>query len=440
MERFVEKELLKWKMQKHRVPLIVRGARQIGKTFVIEKFGKEYFKHFIKINFERDPKAESCFQSLNPTEILSALEIYTRQEIHAEETLLFLDEIQACPRALMALRYFKEELPHFHVIAAGSLLEFALKEEQFRMPVGRVEYLYMYPLCYAEYLQAQGERSLLKALKQCTTEKPLPQAGHERALESLRQYMAIGGMPEVIETFLSDKSYLNAQRLQARLLNTFRDDFGKYAKHLQHRYLELVFDKAPGLISELFKYVKIDPQLDPRPIREAVLMLVDAGILSPIYATAATGVPLISFANLKKLKLLFLDIGLVQRACRVDLQWILDHDLMLVNRGALAEQFVGQELLSLFSCYEKGKLYFWERNKPGSSAEIDYVINLEGRILPIEVKAGATGRLRSLKIFMKEKKVPLGIRISSAPLSFEDNILNVPLYMISEIPRLIHDV
>lgn len=440
MERSIEKDLLEWKKQRHRIPLIIRGARQIGKTFIVEKFGAAHFDLLVKINFEKEPVAANCFESFDPTEILKAIEIYTKQKISMDNTLLFLDEIQACPKALMALRYFKEELPQMAVIAAGSLLEFALKDEnEFRMPVGRVEYLFMYPVSWTEFARAQGHSILCDRIKETDLKNPLPTIGHTQAINLVRQYMAVGGMPEVVNTLVEGNGYLEAQKIQSRLLNTFRDDFRKYSKTPQHRYLELVFEKAPGLIAEIFKYSKIDPQLDPRPIREAMNMLVDANILHPVYATAAQGVPLFSSANIKKLKLLFLDVGLVQRACRIDLEWLLEDDFTLINRGALAEQLVGQELLTTFNKYEKAKLYFWTREKVGSSAEVDYLVNMGGNIVPIEVKAGTTGRLRSLKIFMEEKQIPLGIRISTTPLALEDKILSVPFYMIAELPRLLHD-
>lgn len=244
-------------------------------------------------------------------------------------------------------------------------------------------------------------------------------------------------MPAVIAGYLETNSLQYCQEIQMALLNTYRNDFGKYAKHTQHKYLQLLFERSPGLIAQRFKYSKVDPGVQPRELRSALEKLEAAGLLHLIYATSASGIPLVTTINEKKFKLLFVDVGLAKRAFHLDLTMIFERDVLLLNRGMLSEQFVGQEFLAYTNRHEEGRLFFWVREQKGSSAEVDYVITLGEDIIPVEVKSGATGKLKSLKIFMEEKKSRLGVRISQAPLSYNDRILSVPFYLISELPRLI---
>ncbi|NGX42595.1 MAG: hypothetical protein K940chlam7_00875 [Chlamydiae bacterium] len=440
MKRDIEQDLITWKAKKGRKPLLLRGARQVGKTYVVEKFGREHFSSFVKIDFEKQPEISRCFDTLIPEQIIAALELSVRSRIIPGETLLFFDEIQACPKAIMALRYFKEEMSNLHVIGAGSLLEFALKETDFRMPVGRVQYLFLKPLSFSEYLTSTENDILRERLQNVELSSPPDDVLHRRALQLTREFIALGGMPEVIAHFLQTKSYHDCQQIQASLLNTYRDDFAKYTTHTQYKYLQLLFEKTPGLIAQWFKYTKVDPSVDPRTLRIALEQLSDAGLICPVHATAASGIPLMSKVNRKKFKLLFLDVGLVLRACHLDLQLIMQENLMLINRGAIAEQFVGQELLAYLDRYEPRRIYFWIREKKGSSAEVDYVINVGGDVIPIEVKAGAAKRLLSLQLFMREKRTRVGVCISQAPLSYKDGVLFLPLYMVSELPRLIKNI
>ncbi|GAB5411373.1 MAG: ATP-binding protein [Chlamydiales bacterium] len=437
MEREIVKDLITWKNQKHPKPLLVRGARQIGKTHTIEKFGAENFSNCVTLNFEEESRFTECFTTLDPKKIVTAIELMTGKDIIPGKTLLFLDEIQECPKAIMALRYFKEKHPEYHVIGAGSLLEFILHNENFRFPVGRIESLYMRPLTFVEFLDSMGEAKMREHLKEITLENPPLAAIHNKYLDLLRLYLALGGMPEVIYEYSQTQDLSRCQKIQTTLLNSYRDDFGKYAKYTEYNHLRLLYERAPGVIAKWFKYSKIDPDIQSRILKAALHKLTDAGLIYPVHATSASGIPLVATVNEKKFKLLFLDVGLVKRACRIDLDLLLEEDIMLLNQGALAEQFVGQELLALNGPHEPPSLHFWSREKTGSSAEVDYLWTIGQKIFPIEVKAGATGNLRSLKIFMEEKSTPLGIRISTAPLSQEEKIVSIPFYLISEINRII---
>lgn len=440
MKRLIEKELIRWKDQENRLPLIVRGARQVGKSFTIEKFGKENFKNIITVNFELQPEFADCFESLDPNRITSRIELMTEMDLIDHESLLFLDEIQQCPKALLSLRYFKEKRANLHVIAAGSLLEFSLKEEDFSFPVGRVEFLYMRPLSFHEFLYNAGYHKLLKNLEVVTLNKSLDEPVHEQTLRILREYMLIGGMPAVVNKYIETKSFLETHRLQTALLESYRNDFGKYASKAQFKYLQKFFDKAPFLIGQSFKYVKVDPDARSRELKVALEQLCWAGLINRVFQTAASGIPLQAEVNEKKFKLIFLDIGLMQNANKIDPNIILTKDIWQVNEGALAEQLVGQELLAYGNDYENTILYFWERDEAGSTAEVDYVSQVGSRIVPIEVKAGTAGHLKSLKRFISEKNVDFGIRISQNPLERKDKIINLPFYLIDQMHRIIEGI
>lgn len=440
MHRDIEHELINWKKQKNPIPLLLRGARQVGKSYIIEKVGQEYFDQLVTINFELQPEMIRCFDSLQPDEIIKAIFLLTRQKIEPGKTLLFLDEIQDCPNAIRALRYFKEKLPNQHVIGAGSLLEFTLNDADFRMPVGRVQSLYLKPFSFKEYLTSSGNNQLREWIEGIDLHSKITESVHEHLLSLVREYMVLGGMPAVLQSYFTTRDIGDCMNIQTALLNTYRQDFGKYAKKSDYRYLQRLFEKIPGLIGENFKYSKVDPDMKSRDIKDALYMLQNAGLTYPVYSTSASRVPLASLVNEKKFKVLFLDVGLVTRTGKLESELLLNKNIILANRGMLAEQFVGQELLAYASCHEEANLYFWSREQRSSMAEVDYVTTVDAEIIPVVVKAGTTGHLKSLKLFMQEKNSSLGLRISQQPLSYVDNILSLPLYMTGEIQRLIKSV
>jgi predicted AAA+ superfamily ATPase len=429
MKRDFEKTLLSWKENSMRTPLIVRGARQVGKTYAIQQFGQAHFDQVISINFEASPEFHKCFETMNPQEILAQIELLSQKKIAPQKTLLFLDEIQNCPNAIQSLRYFKENRPDLHVIGAGSLLEFSLQNLSF--PVGRVQFGRMFPLSFGEYLDGLGDQELRKSLEKCTLETPPSAAVHDFLLKKVRDFFAVGGMPNAVHAFIKTGSFLEVSYIQKALMDAFESDFGKYAKKSQHRHLKKIFQQAPQLIGSHIKYSRIDPEL-PNPAREikqAIERLKLAGLIHPIRATSAGSAPLLSGLKETLFKLIFLDVGLLYQGMQTD---PLHPGLM---SGPLAEQFVGQELLASMDPFLPEELFFW--NRPNGDAEVDYLIAQEGLIYPIEVKAGKTGKLKSLQIFLKEKKAPFGIKVSTAPLAFERNIMNIPFYLVNQIKRLI---
>lgn len=432
MKRFFTDTLVKWKENPARTPLIVRGARQVGKTYSIQAFGAESFKSLVSINFESAPIYKACFEVLEPCSIVNQIELITRQRIVPGETLLFLDEIQQCPKALQSLRYFKENMPELHVIAAGSLIEFAINEEDFSFPVGRVQFAKLYPLSFEEYLLARGDISLQKALATFDCKNPPPISVHSRLLERIHEYFFVGGMPASVLALLNTDSLLEVQYAQKALWESFESDFGKYAQKSQCRYLKKVFENIPRLIGTHVKYSRIDPEL-PNPARDmkqAIELLRRAGLLQPISATSAGGLPLLTGLKEGIFKLLFLDIGLVSQVMGLDIR---NPGLMA---GPLAEQFVGQELLAAADPVLDTRLFFWMRESGVS--EVDYLLAHGGAVYPIEVKAGKAGKLKSLHIFMQEKKAPIGVKISQEPLGWDGNVISIPFYLTSHLLTLSH--
>jgi len=440
MERDMLSELIAWKDTDDRSPLLIRGARQVGKTYLVKSFGEIYFEDTLAINFEKDDKFKAAFATLDPKEIINRLYLQSSKMLVPGKCLLFLDEIQECTRALQALRYFKEDMPELHVIATGSLLEFALSNESIRMPLGRVESLFLRPLSFQEFLTATQSQHLREYLANVDFQKGIDDIVHEKLCESLRNYYFTGGMPAIVNEYITSNNLERVQTKQRSLIQTFKDDFGKYASKANHVYMQKILQEAPSLMSRNFQYSKIDPDMGSREIKKALNFLLEAGLLFKVTHTSAVGLPLGATANDKKFKLLYLDIGMVNSLSNLLPEIFVQKDLMLLNRGIQSEQFVGQELLCYNPPYMSMPLYYWDRSKPSSTAEVDYVINVNDLIIPIEVKSGRTGSLRSLQLFLNEKKCNFGIRLSLKPLSFKNRVLSIPLYMINEIPRIVKQV
>lgn len=436
MERRILKTLLDWKAAKDRKPLLLRGARQVGKTYIVEELGK-HFSSFVSINLEAEPKYQACFNDLQPENIINHVSLMKQTAIIPSETLLFIDEIQAYPKAIEALRYFREKMPELHVIAAGSLLEFVLHQEKISMPVGRIEYLFMHPCTFDEFLQSISPHKTIEQLENCSLENPISQITHDELLDLFKAYTIVGGMPEALSAYQISRQLYDVQRIQRSILQTYRDDFGKYASQANLQYLQTVFDKTPGMVGSQIRYHKIDPEFRSRELKKAIQLLEYAGVIKRIVSTSASGLPLITTANEKKFKLQFLDIGLVQCASEISLE-TLQKQVHQLNNGSLAEQVVGQLLLAYRDPFISPNLFYWARDAKSSTAEVDFVINIDGHILPIEVKSGQTGHLKSLHLFLNEKDSPFGIKISTAPLSYEKQVLNIPFYLINQLPRLVN--
>jgi len=425
LKRLIENKLLDWKNSKRRKPLILRGARQIGKTWSIQNFGDRYYKNIIIIDFEKERELHSLFEkSLDPVIIKQSIEIIKKIKIIPKETLLFFDEIQSCPRAISALRYFYEEMNEIHVIAAGSLLEFALSEISF--PVGRVQFLNMYPMTFAEYLMASGNETALEIIS--SEPKKLPEQIHDSILRELRTYFFIGGMPESIKVFIESASISESFDVHKELITTFQDDFSKYAPYADKHCLGDVFKNVAKNIGNQIKYTHLSESFSSPTIKKAFETLLNAKIIKKVPSLANITPPFNLNVSLKKFKTLLLDIGLWQHLSGMsDYLELTKSNLSNIYRGALAEQFVGQELI----CANDGDICYWARDKKGSSAEIDYLVTIGGKPYPIEVKSGKTGSLKSMHMILKNyPDCPSGIVFSTRPFEElkEQKLIFLPLY------------
>jgi predicted AAA+ superfamily ATPase len=399
---------------------------------------KRAFENIVSVNFEEQPEMSRCFSDLNPKNIIDRLSILKRMAISPGRTLLFLDEIQEWPQAITSLRYFLENMPELHVIGAGSLIDFALHAEEFRMPVGRVQSVYMYPMSFAEFLTAVGEERLLNHIATVDLQTELEEVFAARLEKLFRQYLLVGGMPRVVKAFEDKVLIQELQRLQSGLIRTYIDDFVKYASTAKHKYLKEVYSSAPKMAGRRYKYSHVNPGIEAKFLKEALGLLRDARCLSKICHASGAGVPLLATANERKFKIAFLDVGLMQNALGVQDSIILDDSVMQINAGSIAEQFVAQELLACADPYSDKKLHFWAREARGSNAEVDFLIEIEGMPIPVEVKAGARGSLKSMRLFLKEyPRTLLGIRYSMHELSYFDQILSIPLYMVNQTQRLV---
>ncbi len=454
MYRHFSTYLLDWKKREHKKPLIIRGARQVGKTFAVEEFGKSNFKQFFKINFEETPELKNFFATNDVKETLQNLEMFFDTEINLKETLLFLDEIQVCPEAIISLRYFYEKIPQLHIIAAGSLLDHTLSDLKFSMPVGRVEFAYMYPMDFYEFLLANNEKKLVNFLKKYTFDKKINTVFHQKLLKYLRLYFFIGGMPEAVKVFVERSKLVDVERVHESILKSYEYDFAKYGTGTQQEIMSRLLHFVPKNICQKFKYVNFDNSIRSNITKEALNLLQKSRIISPITYTKASGVPLSQNINERIFKLLFLDIGLVNHSLKIRLKNI--EDLLTINEGALAEQFVGQEFISFEPYFLENNLFYWIREKQNAEAELDYLAEVDDKVVPIEVKAGKTGSLKSLQVYVAEKNVKTAIRFNTDLPTVADvkikislnkqlkdvdfKLISLPFYLIKEFKRLFYEV
>ena len=433
LPRQIDKYLKSWKNSKDIKPLLVRGARQVGKTQTIRNFAKQ-FEHFIEINFESDKKIHSIFEgNLSAHEISENISAITGKTIEKGKTLIFFDEIQSCIPAIQSLRYFYEHLPGLHIVAAGSLLEFALSEIP-SFGVGRIRSIFMYPFSFDEFLIAFKEDKLLELRKKASPEKPLNNAIHEKFIQYLRKFLILGGMPEVVANYVETGDLNQCFLILNDLKNSYFDDFAKYKKIVPAKRIRDVFNAVVMQASNKFVYSKTQSNDNQKQIKEALELLILSGVVIPVTHSSANGLPIGAEANHKKRKMLLLDTGLFLNILNLDIgKIILTEDFNTINKGSLTEVFVGLELLKYSSPYQQNSLYYWHREARNSNAEVDYIIALKNEIVPIEVKSGKSGAMQSMNIFIDAKNKTKGIRTSIENFSKYDKIEVFPLYAISNI-------
>jgi len=437
MERIFFDKLLEWKRNKDRLVLLVRGARQVGKTFVVRELGKT-FDSFVEINFEMETDVAKFFDgSLDPAIITEKISIFSGKAIIPGKTLLFFDEIQACPNAIRALRFFYEKMPDLHVVAAGSLLEFALSEIP-SFGVGRIESLFLYPMTFFEFLNAVQEDSLVKYIKSCSFKEPADEVLHKKALDMFRKFQIIGGLPAAVKNYAEKKDILGCQKIIDNLITTLKDDFAKYKKEVSLEKMDEAFKSVANQTGSKFVYSRISNERSLY-YKTALNMIVSAGLAYKVFHTSARGIPLGAAINESKFKVMMLDTGMFQRMSGLDLsEFIVETDL--INKGALAELSVALALASMGKSYRRPELYYWHREKKGSSAEVDFVTSIGGKIIPIEVKSGTKGAMQSMFLFMEERKTNLGIRISSENFARYEKIAIVPIYAVENLENILSDV
>ncbi len=430
LKRQVDTELTVWKNSLKRKSVLLRGARQVGKTKTVRNFAKQ-FDNFLEINFEENKNIHSVFQdNLSPSEICENLSVIFKTTIRSNETLLFFDEIQACIPAIQSLRFFYEKMPDLHLIAAGSLLEFALAEIP-SFGVGRIRSMFMFPLSFDEFLLACNESNLLNIKQKASTQKPLINAVHNKLLKYLKKFIILGGMPEVISNYIETNDFNMSFQILDDLIISFNDDFAKYKERVPVSRIREVFNSVVLQTGGKFIFSKAATNTNHKQIKEALNLLIQAGIVIPVIHTAANGLPLGAEINYKKQKMLLFDTGIFLRILNFDIgEMLTSNDFNVINKGNIAELFVGLEYLKYQSCYKKSDLYYWHREAKNSNAEVDYLFTKNSDIYPIEVKAGTKGSMQSMNLFLKEKNRQTGIRISAENFSEYNNILVYPLYAI----------
>ena len=432
INRSIDQELVKWRAEKKVKPLLVRGARQVGKSTTIRHLAGQ-FEYFLEINFEEQRQVHKVFDGdLNPLELCETLSALYNVPIIPGKTLLFFDEIQVCIPAISALRFFYEKYPELHVIAAGSMLEFALAEVP-SFGVGRVRSMFIYPMSFNEYLDAVGEPGLLSLKTKASIEKPIPLPVHSKLLQHLKRFLVLGGMPEVVATYIESKDLVRCGRILDDLVTSLKADFVKYKRHVPFLRIAEVFDSVIRQAGGKFIYSKAAVESNYKQIKEAVDLLAMGGLVIPVTHTAANGIPLGAEINPKNRKLLLLDTGIFQRLLQLNIGELLSEtDFDAINKGAIAEQYAGLELLKAASRYKQEELFYWHREAKNSNAEVDYVVQKSEQIIPIEIKSGQKGSMRSMNIFLEEKNAPYGVRCSLENYSKYENILVIPLYAIGD--------
>lgn len=427
------KYLETWKNNPERKPLIIRGARQVGKTSAVSIFARNNFKHFIPINLEKREHLRLFNRELSLDEFLALVQVEWGKKIVPQETLIFIDEIQSSPHMIKLLRFIYEERPDLFVIAAGSLLEAKIIKDGFSFPVGRIEFCYLYPLDFFEYLKASGKDALLDILQGADNKHPVSPAVHDLALKKFFEYAMVGGMPGILKEYFVDRDINKLKALYSSLLIAYIEDVHKYASDAEVKYLSYVIETAPLFAGNVFTYERFGgSSFKSREISKAFSVLEKIMLLSQIRATASHNLPLIPKEKRPK-KLIYLDVGLVNFRMNTLNDYLLMKDFDGFYQGRIAEQVVAQNLLASSMGYPLELLY-WARERDQGTAEIDFCLNVNGKIIGIEVKAGQKGKLKSLMVFAEHTPGAKLVRIYSGPLKKEKIIIKNKEYSLLSIP------
>ncbi|MCD7955533.1 MAG: ATP-binding protein [Lachnospiraceae bacterium] len=430
MERLLMEQLKKWKDKKNRKPLIIRGARQVGKTWLMREFGKRYFAHTVYISFDNNERMRNVFaMDFDIQRIISALKVESRQKIVPEETLLIFDEIQEVPKALTCLKYFYENAPEYAIIAAGSLLGVALHEGT-SFPVGKVDFMNLYPLNFKEFLMASGEDELAIWLDQADYQ--LVNAFADKYANLLRRYYYVGGMPEAVNTYLETDDLYEVRNVQKELLVYYANDFSKHAPLETVPRIQMVWNSIPMQLTKenkKFVYGQVREGARAKDFELAIQWLTDCGLVLKGFRVSKPGMPLIAYLEMDVFKLYFLDVGLLSALCQLDARTLLEGNRVFTEfKGALTEQFAAQELSA-----DEISLYYYSTQN--SSGEIDFIVQKSGYIIPLEIKAEENLQAKSLKNYCQKYKPEIAVRSSMSNYREQEWMVNVPLYALAAYLR-----
>lgn len=432
MYRRIMEELIKWKKCKERKPLILRGARQVGKTYIIKQFGEENYDGVAYFNFDHDTQLQNMFETTkDPKSILEQLSFVYGKAILPEKTLIVFDEIQECPNALNSLKYFEEEAKEYHIVSAGSLLGIRLSHTSF--PVGKVDFLDMYPMTFTEFLEADGQKNLVNYMDSIKKIENIPDIFFNKLSEKLKAYFIIGGMPEVVDSWTKYKDMEKVNKIQDNILKSYESDFSKHTTNVEANRISIIWNSIPSQISKenkKFLYQVAKNGARAREYEGAVNWLRDANVVNKIYNVTNPSMPLIGYNDLASFKMYLNDVGLLRKKTDLDSKVIIEENKLFQEfKGALTENYVLQTLVA-----NGLKPYYYTFD---NKYEIDFIIQYQNEIIPIEVKSGKSVNNTSLKVYNEVNKPKTRIRLSMKNLSKDDNLINIPLFMIEYLKEFI---
>lgn len=432
MKRLIFQSLNEWKTSPRRKPLILRGARQVGKTYILRAFASVAYEHYVYFNFEDEPLLRQFFEpDLDPLRIIKQLAVHSGISINPETTLIIFDEIQECPEALNSLKYFNEKANQYHVCAAGSLLGVKLANTK-GFPVGKVNFLHLHPMSFAEFLWAAGEESLYNYLLSLETIQPLPELFHNKLNQLLKVYLFTGGMPEAVSTYFSSEDITAVREVQREILRSYQLDFSKHTTSSQTMKISQVWDSMPSQLAKenkKFIYSVVRKSARAREYEEAIQWLTEAGIVNKVQLLSGVKLPLKAYTDPNVFKLYLVDVGILNALARLKPNLLVDGDRLFQEfKGSLIENFVSQELN-----VKEEELYYWASE---GRAEVDFVVSESNAIYPLEVKSGMVTKSKSLRIYAEKFTPNYTVRLTPKNLTLDGNMLNIPLYLAGELKRI----
>jgi len=432
MKRSAYKHLVEWKNSKKRKPLILQGARQVGKTYLVNMFGNTEYDNYIHLNFEQDLNLHSLFDNdLNPEALINNLSLYIGKKIIPENTLIFFDEIQAAPVVITSLKYFQELAPQFHIISAGSLLGVSVGKKT-SFPVGKVNFLTLYPMSFKEYLIAMEEELLVEYISNIKNPEPLPDAIHNKLLDLLKLYLFLGGMPEVVQDYIDNKDIASVRLIQNEILEAYKRDFSKYTSKGQAIKTSEFWNSIPRQLAKenkKFKYGDIKKNARSSMFEQTIEWLRKAGLINTVYNISIPKLPLSAYADFLKFKIYIHDVGLLAAELNISSELIVSpKNIFAEFNGAFIENFIAQELLY----HGYNKLFYWTSK---SDAEVDFILESNNDIYPVEVKSGLNRNIKSLRSYADKYKPQLILRLSPRNLIQSDDFINIPLYAVNLLSK-----